>query len=148
MLEQVGERFTLLLVEVPGLARRIAELEALVASDGADVVVDIAAGTLTVRGECHELGTRSVIVRLASLLIRAAPEPVGVGELCRRLWRHEGFNDKTFNRLKVHTHRLRTLLGAQRDGIKTVPPRGRQRTPSYRWSSDVPAVVRERATSA
>ena len=104
-----------------------------------DVLLDTTSGTLTAFGQVHALGDRAVVVRLIKQLLQSRPESVTARRLCQRLWRDEGFNDRTFNRLKVHIHRARTLIGTERDAILTDGGPGKT---SYRWSPAVSAELR------
>lgn len=111
------------------------------ASDCAVLVVD-GDGALETPSGRHELGPRSIPFRLARILVAAAPAAVAVTTICRRIWPDEGHDERTANRLKVHVHRLRDLVGGDVSCVitETETRRGERRT-TYRWNSAVPARV-------
>ncbi len=100
------------------------------------VRVDRRAGVLEAFGVRYALGRGAIPVRLCALLISASPKAIGAPALCRRLWRDEGYTPATFNRLKVHVHRLRQLIGHEQAPILT---EGRPGRLAYRWNPAVEA---------
>jgi tetratricopeptide (TPR) repeat protein len=99
-------------------------------------------GTIEAFGACHELGTRSVLYRLARTLVASDGRGRPASLLVARLWPLESDLTKGLNRLRVHVHRLRGLLGREHDCVQTFAthPDG---TPEawYRWNPACPVRV-------
>jgi len=108
---------------------------------GTDIQVDRRSGTLTVFGNHYVLGPQSQLIRLVCALIRSGHSGMGPSILCRRLWRQEAFTPRTFNRLKVHIHRLREVIGPEHDVILTERSPSGKRQVSYRWNPTVTAQI-------
>ncbi len=114
----------------------------------AEVLLLDRTGAIEALGKHHTLGRNAMPYRLARALIVAAPEPVSMSTLCRKLWPDEDFDARTVNRLKVHVHRLRDLIGTPSPCVVTESStRGRVTTTSYRWNPGVSARI-VRATTA
>jgi hypothetical protein len=108
---------------------------------GADVQVTRRSGTLTVFGDHYVLGPQSQLIRLICALIRSGHGGLPPSILCRRLWRNERFTSQTFNRLKVHIHRLREVIGGQHDAILTDRSPAGKRQIFYRWNPALTAQI-------
>ena len=119
-------------------ARRYAEGQGIpLPTTGTGAVhVDRKLGLLQIGEARWQLGRRSILLRLAIVLISAGEDGIDARRICRRLWRSEGYSAKTYRRLKVHICRLRELVG--RDSILTLPG---QPAVHYRWSPERPARV-------
>jgi len=108
---------------------------------GADIQVVRRSGTLTVFGDHYVLGPQSQLIRLICALIRSGHGGLPPSILCRRLWRNERFTPLTFNRLKVHVHRLREVIGGQHDAILTDRSPSGKRQIFYRWNPSITAQI-------
>ena len=108
---------------------------------GADIQVKRRTGTLTVFGDHYVLGPQSQLIRLICAIIRSGHGGLPPSILCRRLWRNERFSSQTFNRLKVHIHRLREVIGAEHDAILTDRSPSGKRQVFYRWNPGITTQI-------
>ena len=103
-------------------------------------------GVIEISGRRYELGADSLPFRLARLLVAAIPKPVAIASICQKLWPDEGFDERTANRLKVHMHRLRDLVGRECQCVLTeAATRPGLSTSRYRWNPEVSARIVARA---
>lgn len=108
----------------------------------AEVLILARSGSIEAFGKVHELGRNALPFRLARALVAAAPGALSAAALCRRLWPDAPQGPRTANRLKVHLHRLRELLGLERPCVLTevASSRGAPMT-RYRWNPGITARI-------
>jgi hypothetical protein len=109
---------------------------------GTAVLIVDATGVIEAFGKMHELGASSIPFRLARALIAVSPRAITATELCRRLWPTTGLEPRTLNRLKVHLHRLREVLGEENGCVVTELSADRRASgTTYRWNPAVTARI-------
>jgi Flp pilus assembly protein TadD len=118
--------------------RRYCRQHELAPDDEGGVLLLDRAGAIDAFGKRHEIGRHAIPYRIVRALCVAIPAGVTLPSLCKRLWPEEGFNARTANRLRVHIHRLRELLGSEHPCVltKTVT-RGGESVTRYIWNREV-----------
>jgi tetratricopeptide (TPR) repeat protein len=115
---------------------------------GGVVLVD-RTGAIEAFGKRHEIGRQAIPFRIARHLCGAIPDGMTLNSLCQKLWPDEGYNPRTANRLRVHVHRLRELIGNENPCVLTESStRGGVTTTRYVWNPDIPVrIVRSQGSA-
>jgi tetratricopeptide (TPR) repeat protein len=119
--------------------RRYCRAMGIEADEQAGVLLLDRFGSIECFGKHHALGRNALPFRIARFLYASQPDGLPMPALCKKLWPAEGHSPRTANRLRVHVHRLRELIGPEKACVLTDSvTRAGVTSTRYYWNPEVP----------